>query len=711
MNYEFGGVVVDTAQVTLSKNAKLLNCEPRVFALLVYFCQHPQEAISREELLTHVWDGRIVSDAAVNRAVGELRKLIEDDPSKPQWIKTISKVGYKFTVLPAMIADNSKTDYSKTDNGTMPETVTEFTVTSALTSPTPRQTPQKEAHASVNQAITSPVNINYFWAWLTAVLILIVVVYLQYFAQPKHSNRLGVEGWQPVTTSMGSSFNPDYDSSSETALFLYRKDPNAYAQIYKKNKGKEAQSVTDDEYYYTDVIQGNDGAIFASRLNNLQQRNCEIVKIVPATLQNEHIMDCGKGTVTQLEFDQKFNQLFYQYRPSVADPYAIYSYQLDTGRKRQITHPLQQGNTVGDYVFALSPNSKVLAVVEYSGEADDKIKLVDISNNQVIATKPFINSVYGLVWRTNKQLLASNADGLYEFTPDNLNLNVTEQSDQYGRLALGQDNNSVLTERSQLTINIFQYSDSGKTLTPLTTSRGVSLSPIYGNKSNLLAFKSDRTGQEQVYIKADGEVAYVAAFHKKIEFISAMAWSQNDEQLVASINGGLYVYSVVDNNWQAIAEQFNRVHHVTFADRSILFSAEVDGQWNIWQYLVQSGEVKQLTTKGGYSVQEAGNKIYLTKFNREGLYELNLKTNVESALIPDFPITGWRHWQLRENKIFYLLDQTYVEFDLSTGTEHTIYEFRGRKPYSCNKSFQMGLFSCDQVEFSTSHIWQVKLRE
>lgn len=701
MNYVFGEIVVDTAKVTLSKNAIQLDCEPRVYALLLFFCQHPLDAISREALITHVWDGRIVSDAAVNRAVGELRKLIEDDPSKPKWIKTISKVGYKFTVSPAQVDNRTPSSPS----GTMSEALHgQFTTTPAL------QADKIEEHTADKKTTNRLLTNNTIWIGLTAVFFLFVMSYFLFFNQPKNTDKLSVEGWQPITTSLGSAFNPDYDQISETLLFLFRENSDAYAQVYRQNKSADAQSVTNDKYYYTDVIHGTEGFIFASRLNNLQQRHCEVVKIEPVSSHIEHIMDCGKGTVTQLGFDQEFNQLIFQARPSVADPYAIYSYQLDTGRKRQISHPIQQGSSAGDYVFALSPNGKILAVVEYGADDLDQIKLIDFSSNQIIASRPFINSVYGLVWRSNERLMASNSEGLYEFNVDDLSFDMTEQSDQFGRLALGGDKYALLTERSQLTINLFEYSDSGKTINPLTTSRGVSLAPVYGNNSNLLAFQSDRMGQNKIYIKPNNGATYVAEFAQKIEFISGMAWSPRDDKLVASINNALFIYSVAGKNWQPIAEQFSRIHHVTFAQENILFSAEVDGQWNIWQYELLGGEIKQLTFKGGYSVQGSGSTIYYTKFTREGLYQLDLNSDIESTVIPNFPITSWRLWQLRENKLFYLHDKTYLEHDLITAIESPLYRFDGRKPYSCNMSYRLRLFSCDQVELSTSHIWQVKLR-
>lgn len=121
MQYQFDQITLDVDQRALFKQESQIDCEPKVFDLLLYFCQHPETALSRETLIDAVWQGRVVSYAAVNRAVSQVRKIIESDPSNPVYIETVSKVGYRFTVNPTITisGDCSETDTEpNTDNGT-----------------------------------------------------------------------------------------------------------------------------------------------------------------------------------------------------------------------------------------------------------------------------------------------------------------------------------------------------------------------------------------------------------------------------------------------------------------------------------------------------------------------------------------------------------------------------------------------------------------
>ena len=52
--------------------------------------------VSREELLESVWEGRIVSDSAINARLKEARKAVGDTGKQQRVIKTIHRRGYQF---------------------------------------------------------------------------------------------------------------------------------------------------------------------------------------------------------------------------------------------------------------------------------------------------------------------------------------------------------------------------------------------------------------------------------------------------------------------------------------------------------------------------------------------------------------------------------------------------------------------------------------
>ncbi len=70
---------------------------PKELKLLRYFIDHPHRVISRQELLSEVWDvSGNLQTRAVDQFIARLRKIIERDPADPQHLVTIRDAGYRF---------------------------------------------------------------------------------------------------------------------------------------------------------------------------------------------------------------------------------------------------------------------------------------------------------------------------------------------------------------------------------------------------------------------------------------------------------------------------------------------------------------------------------------------------------------------------------------------------------------------------------------
>jgi DNA-binding response OmpR family regulator len=95
--HEFGDVIVNIDRHEATKGDTELELTPREFRLLGYFLAHQGEVVSREELLDAVWGyDTIPFTRTVDTHIAKLRKKIEDDPSDPQHLITVHRLGYKF---------------------------------------------------------------------------------------------------------------------------------------------------------------------------------------------------------------------------------------------------------------------------------------------------------------------------------------------------------------------------------------------------------------------------------------------------------------------------------------------------------------------------------------------------------------------------------------------------------------------------------------
>ena len=91
----FGNVTVNITSRTVTKNNDVISLSLREFDLLAYLCEHKNIAISKDKLISEVWGAfSTVEPSTLTVHIRWLREKLEDDPSNPQYIKTVYKVGY-----------------------------------------------------------------------------------------------------------------------------------------------------------------------------------------------------------------------------------------------------------------------------------------------------------------------------------------------------------------------------------------------------------------------------------------------------------------------------------------------------------------------------------------------------------------------------------------------------------------------------------------
>lgn len=75
---------------------KLLELTPKEFELLLYLAKHKGRVLTRDQLLSAVWNYDFAGDTRiVDVHISHLREKIEQNTKKPSYIKTIRGLGYK----------------------------------------------------------------------------------------------------------------------------------------------------------------------------------------------------------------------------------------------------------------------------------------------------------------------------------------------------------------------------------------------------------------------------------------------------------------------------------------------------------------------------------------------------------------------------------------------------------------------------------------
>jgi len=69
MIYQFGPFELDLATVELRAGGETSTLEPQVFALLSLLIENRDRVVSKDEIIEKVWEGRVVSDAALSSRI------------------------------------------------------------------------------------------------------------------------------------------------------------------------------------------------------------------------------------------------------------------------------------------------------------------------------------------------------------------------------------------------------------------------------------------------------------------------------------------------------------------------------------------------------------------------------------------------------------------------------------------------------------------
>src|SRR5260370_535332 len=96
MIYQFDPFELDLSTVELRVEGKSCSLEPEVFALLALVVENRDRLVSKDEIIEKVWDGRVVSDAALASRVKSARQALGDDGQSQRFIRTIHSKGFRF---------------------------------------------------------------------------------------------------------------------------------------------------------------------------------------------------------------------------------------------------------------------------------------------------------------------------------------------------------------------------------------------------------------------------------------------------------------------------------------------------------------------------------------------------------------------------------------------------------------------------------------
>ena len=96
MQFFFADHTLDTDTRELCRSGTPISIQPQVFDLLSYLVQNRDRVLSKDDLLSALWGGRIVADSTLATHINAARRAIGDNGEEQALIRTFARKGVRF---------------------------------------------------------------------------------------------------------------------------------------------------------------------------------------------------------------------------------------------------------------------------------------------------------------------------------------------------------------------------------------------------------------------------------------------------------------------------------------------------------------------------------------------------------------------------------------------------------------------------------------
>ncbi|MFN3412265.1 MAG: response regulator transcription factor [Exilispira sp.] len=98
-SFSFKNFLIDFDKGIIYKNGEKVDISFYEFEILKFLILNKNKPVTRNDIIETVWKAEgAISSRNIDTHIVNLRKLIEEDPSNPKYIKTVFRIGYKFEI-------------------------------------------------------------------------------------------------------------------------------------------------------------------------------------------------------------------------------------------------------------------------------------------------------------------------------------------------------------------------------------------------------------------------------------------------------------------------------------------------------------------------------------------------------------------------------------------------------------------------------------
>ena len=664
--YWVGDFFVDLTRNQITQKAESQTIPPKALAVLTYLARNANKVISHDELLSEVWSDTVVTPNTLQRSIAQLRKALGDNGDV--YIKTHAKKGYS---LECDVRWHDKSDITE-DFASKEHTVTPLDSESTKT-------------VKSSRPVVSLISI------FTAIVVFSVIGFSSFNHQ--QAPMLSFGELRAVTSTDNGEHASIYSPDGQYVVFHRYSTEGCINNIWAKNTKtqKEIQLTTDfDAYGRHSFSKDGKQLVFIRTVDcsePVNQKKCyqlmslDFHKALKSPQPMSLLLECKNS---EIKYPQWLNNNDVALLQKHTDHWQLISYSIDED-KSDIVYSVDGGNII---YFDYSVAEDLIALTSVHNDGKYYIETLK-PNGELVSSHPikypdeipgfrFIRPNFSsidnqLIFSTGRQLFTLSTDG--KITNISLPLDepmgtpVFHPNGKQMLVVKGHyDSDIIALPLSKIVQGQKVQKEQHKTHTILQRSILAEDNAIYQPNGKLLAFKSERSGDDQIWIASGQETRQLTNFPMDT-YINGVDWADDGKSLLINSNRELKKV-LLDGS----VKIFNLKHPV-----NTLFQWDSINQTALANVIV-NGIIKFA------EINLTDSKIRIINDKR---VKWALKTEDEQIIYTDHMDRFWRPGAIEDQLIGELQDQgSRMQFVL-----------KNKIIYGINENFELWSYSLNENEF------------
>jgi Tol biopolymer transport system component/DNA-binding winged helix-turn-helix (wHTH) protein len=650
----------------LSKGNASRRIEPKVMSVLLQLASQAPHVVAKDEILQAVWPDTFVGEDVLTRCISVLRRVLEDDPHNPRFIKTVSKVGYCLLVV-GLPLESPPAQLSHLEAPQLQEEKEGLSSASGAEENIPASAPSEHVAAGRGFGISSRV----------AALALAGTIGLAIWAALAiRSKSTPTIRTVQATMSAGEQSRPALSPDGQRLAFVWAKEDGSRQHIYIKDLGSESllrlTDLPDDEYSPVWSPDGKQIAFLSSSESGLGL----YVATLGATPSVRKIYIPGvptrwsEGALSWSSDGKSFALVDHiGGEPSSS----IYLIDAKTLSARALTSP--PPGWEGDLNPVFSPDSREIAFLRASENAVQDIYWIPSQGGEPHQITHDGKAISGIAWSSDGQSIVFSSDRAGQEALYTVSLNGGGPQ----RMPVGTENaTQPVVSRNGKYLAFVQGSAIFGILRvfPVSTqSRGVEeplivsstagdSAPSISPDGSQFAFQSLRSGTQQIWVcSINGQsLRLLTSSGEGLSGSGSPSWSPDGDRILfdSRISGHSHIFVIPANGGNPRQLTFGESNDIVprwSADaHSVYFRSNRGGRWQLWKLPANGGMPQPVTSDDGIAAQESpdGKWLYFARGGESGIWQMPVSGG-EVTRILDQPAAGyWAYWTVSARGIYFL---------------------------------------------------------